>query len=125
MTKKNENIRIPEEVLQDEFYELYKEAWEYENVPYGEKLDVMREYHKAALYGETSAESFEDYLWENDGYHGSLYVCFEEFLDNEYQDREYMESLLRDGRSPKADKESQFIMENYDFYNEKELDLEK
>lgn len=37
--------------------------------------------------------------WEQDtGFgNGSIWVCFEEFLDNEYQDRTFMHSILTEG----------------------------
>lgn len=38
-------------------------------------------------------EPFSDYL-ENNGFGGSLWVCYDEFLGCEYQNREYMRFLL-------------------------------
>lgn len=40
-------------------------------------------------------EIFED--WEFDcGFHSEIWVCYEEFLENEYQDKEYMREILDD-----------------------------
>jgi hypothetical protein len=39
--------------------------------------------------------TYNDYL-EEFGYDGELYVCYEEFCDIEYHDKEYMCSLLSD-----------------------------
>ena len=96
---------------------LYKQSWLFENIPYGEQLDVLREYEEQKILGETSAETLEDYLWETDGYHGSLYVCKGEFLAAEYLDRGYIKALLTGGTKENVSK----IMEAYDYY----MDLEK
>lgn len=108
---------INEEILENCLYELYKQSWLYKNVPAGEQMDVLREYEKQKILGETSAETLEDYLWETDGYHGSLYVCKGEFLAAEYLDRGYIKALLTGGTKENVNK----IMEAYDYY----MDLEK
>ena len=40
-------------------------------------------------------EIFAD--WEFDfGFHSEIWACYEEFLENEYQDKEYMREILDD-----------------------------
>lgn len=73
-------------------YEKYKLSW---MCSHGFTLsDLMRELH---AYQEGDfillPELFRE--WELEaGFSGSIWACFDEFLDAEYQDEEYMESLL-------------------------------
>lgn len=75
-------------------YEKYKLDWMMRN---GYSLsDLIR---KVGEYMEESDEdivcSFD--MWEYDcGFGGEIWVCFDEFLENEYQDEEYMRSILDD-----------------------------
>ena len=42
------------------------------------------------------ADAYDE--WEvDDGFHGEIWACFEEFLDYEYQDKEYMSLILNTG----------------------------
>ena len=42
------------------------------------------------------ADAYDE--WEvDDGFHGEIWACFEEFLDYEYQDKEYMSLILDTG----------------------------
>lgn len=41
-----------------------------------------------------SPESFSNFLFEHGFGHGSIWVCFDEFLGAEYLDKDYMRSLL-------------------------------
>ena len=43
-------------------------------------------------------QTFDEFLKEM-GYQGELYVCYEEFLENEYQDEGYIQYLF-DGMTP-------------------------
>lgn len=120
-------MKISEEQLQNALYELYKADWVLNHVPQFEQYEVRREYEFGVLFGEVEG-SFDDYIFEN-GYHGNVYACFDEFLDAEYLDREYMQSLVRDCRSPFL--ESPFlndtakqILQVYDEYNEPDLEKE-
>lgn len=98
-------------------YDLYKENWMYENVPAAERLDVFREYAAIQLTEDQPYKNFDEYISEN-GYHGSLYVCKDEFLQNEYQDREYIQSLLEEsGVNVSRD----IIMKVYDMDLQEEL----
>jgi len=68
-------------------YELYKIDWE-KNHPEADKRQLILE-----MLANEDERNVEDCLFE-DGYHGSLYVCFEEFLETEYKDKEYIKTLL-------------------------------
>lgn len=77
-------------------YELYKIDWVHNNTTLKDRLKSMREYRQyqeeAENYGVSIME-YEDYLWEN-GYGGALYVCMDEFEDEEFMDTDYMRYLL-------------------------------
>ena len=53
----------------------------------------MIDYYKG-LVDDDDTYTYEDYLDEF-GYDGEIYACYDEFLDNEYLDHIYMESLLQ------------------------------
>ena len=77
-------------MIQQIAYELYKEDWKKEHGITREKeMTNIRDYYEVAYDGYL----YEDYVFEY-GYSGELYVCFDEFLDNEYQDEKYMCDLL-------------------------------
>lgn len=109
-----EEIRINESALEDCIYEIYKENWLCENVPSAERLDIRRQYEIDFLLGEET-RSFEDYIFE-EGYNGMLYVCREEFLNAEYEDREFVVSLLQQAGIDKNKTDE--IMEAYDAYKQ-------
>ena len=44
---------------------------------------------------DTEIDSFEEWISEVGYGQGSLYVCYEEFCDMEYHDKEYMCELLK------------------------------
>ena len=75
-------------------YELYKLDW-MRQISTDTQMDVLKDYfednYEAGIIDEDY--SIEDYIFEN-GYHGSLYVCFNEFLGAEYRNEAYMEELL-------------------------------
>lgn len=52
-------------------------------------------YDEEKIYGLSPKDAFA--VFEDDyGFNGSLYVCFDEFINAEYTDAEYMETLLSD-----------------------------
>ena len=71
-------------------YELYKLDWKREHgITHDMTTDALKSY-----YEEFSEDySFEDYL-RDFGYEGKVYVCFDEFLANEYLEEEYICKLL-------------------------------
>lgn len=83
-------------------YELYKIDWKHSHMITKEReMDSIKKYHEilddlTSLVDDTEY-TYDDYL-EEFGYNGELYVCYDEFCDAEYQDKEYMCSLLGDNK---------------------------
>lgn len=76
-------------------YELYKIDWKYTHMITAQReIDEIKNYY-ADLVDDDTEYTYNDYL-EEFGYNGELYVCYEEFLDNEYLDEDYMCKLLDD-----------------------------
>ena len=74
-------------------YELYKNDWMREHgITHDMQQDALKNYYEefSACSGEYT---FEDYLRDY-GFAGKIYACFDEFLDNEYSDEDYMCKLL-------------------------------
>lgn len=87
---------LEKEELKRELYETYKQEWLDENVSPEMAEEARKEYEsEKAEYGEDfEYSSFEEYV-EDVGYGGgSLYVCYEEFLDSEYQDTDWLTGHL-------------------------------
>ncbi len=110
-------------MLDTALYEIYREDWMSRNVNPAERAEKFARY-KLEVACEDYEGSFDDYLWDNNGFgEGSLYVCFEEFMDAEYQDRECVKDLL--DLADINEKQKEAIMESYDFYQKEEEDKEK
>ena len=82
-----------EQMLAQAGYDLYKEDW-MRRITNKQKLDRIRDYYDELLDGAFEGD-FPEYE-EEVGYEQGIYVCFSEFLDNEYQDAEYMKTLFSD-----------------------------
>lgn len=96
-------------------YELYKQKWIYEHTSQEDCLENIR------LWGQTEIEnevevlvcSYEEYR-EEFGYSGGmLYACYDEFIDADYQDRDFMRKLLK----------SEYLIQAY-FKDEEKLLME-
>ncbi len=74
-------------------YELYKEDWKILHNITGEVEQRYLIDYYLDLY-DYSKYSYKDYI-EEYGYNGELYACYDEFLDNEYLEEEYILSLLQ------------------------------
>lgn len=74
-------------------YELYKIEW-LATISTKQKKDAIRDYYKY-LTPEAEYIPFKCYL-EEFGYDGDFYATFDEFIKNEYQNKEYMKYLLSD-----------------------------
>lgn len=84
-------------------YELYKLDW-MRRISADRQMDKMKDYYEECVTiglnpytGDAELQytmSLEDYLNDTDGYDGELSACFEEFIDNEYQDEGFMKTLL-------------------------------
>lgn len=92
LEKEVENISTKKKL---ELYNTYKQEWLDENISPETAEEARKEYEdKKAEYGEDfEYSSFEEYI-EDVGYGGSLYVCYEEFLDCEYQDTDWLRNHL-------------------------------
>lgn len=76
-------------------YELYKIDWKRSHLITSEReMDSVREYYEGLINNDTD-DTYNEYLEER-GYSGELYACYEEFLDAEYRDEEYICRLLDD-----------------------------
>ena len=74
-------------------YELYKVDWKHSHMITAEReMDSIKDYYEGLVDGDTEY-TYNDYL-EEFGYNGELYVCYEEFLDAEYLDEDYICNLL-------------------------------
>lgn len=78
-------------------YQLYIQDWIDQHTTPEIRLQSIREYYayiqECMADGDPTPDSYENYLDEN-GYHGSLYVCYDEFCDAEYLDAGYITHLL-------------------------------
>ncbi len=74
-------------------YEKYKKAWVKERNYSPEFLAKIRAEYEEVVRELQEPVCFEEYIDEN-GVGGECYVCFDEFLETEYQDMEYMKKLL-------------------------------
>lgn len=76
-------------------YELYKIDWKHSHMITSEReIDSVKNYYQGLVDDDTDY-TYNDYL-EEFGYNGELYSCFDEFCDNEYDDKEYICGLLDD-----------------------------
>lgn len=74
-------------------YELYKVDWKHSHMITKEvEMDSIKNYYEG-LVDEDVEYTYNDYL-EEFGYDGELYVCYEEFLENEYLEEDYICGLL-------------------------------
>ena len=83
-------------------YELYKLDWisthitsEIMEKTKAAYIDYCLEY----LDETEDVNTFEDCIEEYGYANGCIYACFEEFLDSEYQDKEYMKYLIGDNEA--------------------------
>lgn len=80
-------------------YNLYIMDWKKDhNITIDDEVAAMKSYLKEyppECFTEANPPelTFDEYLMER-GFNGEIYACYEEFLDNEYCDEEYIESLL-------------------------------
>lgn len=81
-------------------YELYKVDWKRNHMITADReMDSIKDYY-AFLMAEDDEDvnvftyTYNDYL-EEFGYDGELYVCYEEFLETEYLEDDYICGLLK------------------------------
>lgn len=85
-------------------YELYKQDWIHEHLSNQQIKDTIVDYFEG-LVDSSEDFMFQDYIEEYGYINGEVYSCYDEFMDNEYHDEEYIKSLLED--YPKLLKEYQ------------------
>lgn len=82
-------------------YELYKVDWKRNHMITADReMDSIKNYYEAVedmsvpyFTADGVEYSYKDYL-EEFGYDGELYVCYEEFLETEYLEDDYICGLL-------------------------------
>lgn len=82
-------------------YELYKVDWKRNHMITADReMDSIKNYYEdvadmAVPYFTVSGDeyTYNDYL-EEFGYDGELYICYEEFMENEYLEEDYICGLL-------------------------------
>lgn len=92
-----EQEHIPHLNIEEMAYELYKEDWFLSYNSPKEILDIKRIYYEElqeCLEKGWDIESYEKWIFDVGFGNGSLYVCFDEFVNCEFQDKEYMKYLL-------------------------------
>ena len=85
-------MKIKEQKLEEIAYELYKIDWK-SRISIERKLEAHRNYELELLENYDDDYTFDDWEFDN-GYDEECYVCFDEFIDYEYEDEEYMKYLL-------------------------------
>lgn len=80
-------------MIQKLCYDLYKVYWKRSHGITAEiEMDTIKDYYEGLVDDEESY-TYDDYL-EEFGYNGEVYVCFAEFMDAEYLDKEFICTLL-------------------------------
>lgn len=74
-------------------YDLYKIEWLSEHISKECLRETVKDYYRDLPF-EDPDYSLEDYLADNAFYNKQCYACKDEFLENEFQDPEYMQELL-------------------------------
>lgn len=74
-------------------YTLYKVDWRRNHVTLGMEYQTVKDYH--SLKDVSPGYTYEDYLDEF-GYRGDMYASFNEFIHNEYLQKNYIIGLLMD-----------------------------
>ena len=84
--------KISEEELKRTIFEKYKIFW---MLNHGITIKDISKLAKEWVGDcDTSEVSLEDYLEEQGFNGGSLWACFQEFLDNEFWERGFIENIL-------------------------------
>lgn len=78
-------------------YERYKKIWFHDHITvnqFNRTKEAYQEYIKECEEWNSIPDSFAEYIEENGFYGGELWVCYDEFLDVEYMDSSFMQSIL-------------------------------
>ena len=86
--------------VQNQIYELYRIKWMADHgVTFTEVADLAEEWRQILIEGQIDPAmdegfDFESFIEERGFGEGSLWVCFDEFMQAEYQDAEYIKELV-------------------------------
>ena len=81
-------------IISEIAYELYNQDWIDTHTNTRQRLDSIVDYY-LETDGQYSNSTYDEYIYEV-GFSGKIYACYDEFLDNEYQDKDYIIGLLKD-----------------------------
>ncbi len=87
--KNNKKEGIFKQIL----YKMYIIDWKKRLGPQLE-LDSLESYLSECINSDNNFQTYEEYLDETGYGNGCLYVCFEEFLNNEFLDVDYIKTLI-------------------------------
>lgn len=84
--------------IREYFYEVYKRDWINTHISNERYIWTMNEYYKEKKDNLNYPDfpSFKDYIEENGFDFGEIYCSYDEFLDFEYQQKNYWKSLIND-----------------------------
>lgn len=77
-------------------YELYMVDWKRNHmITVDREMDSIKDYYEFIVESDYNENlyTYDDYI-EEFGYDGELYVCYDEFLENEYLEDDYICGLL-------------------------------
>ena len=80
-------------------YDLYCQNWMDTNLTREMKLDTIRNYYrykKECIDEGFEFDIFEEWAYDSGYGHGNIFVCYDEFCDMEYHDKEFISNLLND-----------------------------
>lgn len=80
-------------------YELYKMNWLKDNITPNIQMDTYKTYIESIIDDPENKDiyTFKDFVWDF-GFNGMIYACYDEFMDSEYQNVEFMKALLGNAR---------------------------
>ena len=93
---KDEKRTLMEQVA----YDLYRVEWAARHLDENRVKNEILEYHESVALGEFEG-SFEDYVEEN-GFGGELWACKNEFLECEYQRRNWLRGRVASNKTLSA-----------------------
>lgn len=102
-------------------YELYKTDWKHDMISKEREMDSLKSYYEYMEDMAFEEYTYNDYL-EEFGYNEQLYVCYEEFLENEYLETNYIKHLLKNDKLFKLYLEDLWIVSSYNEDTEEQLD---
>lgn len=76
-------------------YELYKQEWIHSHLSNQQIKDSIVDYFEG-LVDSSEEFTFRDYVEEYGFTNGEVYACYDEFMDNEYCNIEFIKPLLED-----------------------------